>query len=87
MNVENFTLENSISLYPNPTKKEFFIKSTIVNLDKVEIYDVSGRLISQIDVSNASRTIPVNLAGASKGMYFVNIHSDINFITKKLVIE
>lgn len=87
LNVENFTLENSISLYPNPTKKEFFIKSTIVNLDKVEIYDVSGRLISQIDVSNASRTIPVNLAGASKGMYFVNIHSDINFITKKLVIE
>ncbi len=87
LSVEDNNLENTISLYPNPTKQQFFIKSTSVNLDKVEIYDVSGRLISEIDVSDASRTIPINLIGASKGMYFVNIHSDTNFITKKLVLE
>jgi hypothetical protein len=87
LSVEDNTLENSISLYPNPAKQQFFIKSAVVNLDKVEIYDVSGRLISEFDVSEASRTIPVNLLGASKGVYFVNLHSEGRYITKKLVIN
>jgi len=87
LGVEDNSLENSISIYPNPTKQQFFIKSAFVNLDKVEIYDVSGRLISEIDVSDASRTKTINLINVSKGMYFVNIHSENAFFTKKLIVD
>ncbi|WP_396602842.1 T9SS type A sorting domain-containing protein [Algibacter sp. R77976] len=88
LNVEEYDLENSISIYPNPANQQFFIKLSTGNLDKVEIYDVSGRLISQLDLTTSSSgTIPVNMAGASKGMYFVNVHSGVNYTTKKLIIE
>lgn len=86
--VEDLNMENSIALYPNPTKKQFFIEnSSSLKLERVEIFDVSGRLISDIDVSNTSSVKTINLENTSKGMYFVNIYSGSNFITKKLLVE
>jgi hypothetical protein len=49
LSIEDNTLEEGITLYPNPAKNEFFIKSAYLNLDKIEIYDISGRLVSDID--------------------------------------
>ncbi|WP_298494375.1 T9SS type A sorting domain-containing protein [uncultured Algibacter sp.] len=87
LSVEDINLENSVSVYPNPTKQKIYIDSPSYSLDRIEIYDVSGRLISQIDVSNSSNFNTINLENTSKGMYFVNIYSGVNFITKKIVVE
>ncbi len=81
-------LNAGIKVYPNPTKGDFFISNDgTINLEKVIVYDVSGRLIAQRDISNTSRLKTISLKSASKGMYFVNIHSDTAFITKKLILE
>ena len=80
-------VENEITLYPNPANKQLYIKSSFANLDQVVIYDVSGRLILDIDVSNTPETKIINLENTSKGMYFVNIYSENTFITKKLIVE
>ena len=87
LSVEDNNLENDITLYPNPAKQQFFIKSTFVNLNKVVIYDISGRMVSDFDFSETSRTKIINLINVSKGMYFVNIHFENRYITKKLVID
>ena len=85
LSVEDNELENSITIYPNPTRKEFFIKNTSTSkIERVAIYDVRGRLVSDIDVLN---TLTIKLQNTSKGMYFVNIHSDNAFVTKKLIVE
>ncbi|WP_298340217.1 T9SS type A sorting domain-containing protein [uncultured Algibacter sp.] len=87
LSVEDNTLESGITLFPNPTKNEFFIKSSYVNIDKVEIYDVRGRLVSNIDISDATKNKTINMRNASQGLYFVNIHSEGRFITKKLILD
>jgi len=51
------------------------------------VYDVNGRLVSKVDVSNNSGLKTISLSGVSSGLYFVNIHSDITSITKKLVVK
>jgi hypothetical protein len=85
---ETNELNASIELYPNPTQGEFYINNErLVNLQSVVIYDVSGRLISQQDISSASPLIVVYLNGVSKGVYFVNIQSGNKTITKKIVLE
>ena len=85
---ERYELDGSIIIYPNPAKQQFFIKNTsFANLERVAVYDVSGRLVSDVDVSYTSRTKTINLINVSKGMYFVNIHSENAFITKKLIVE
>ncbi|WP_298556584.1 T9SS type A sorting domain-containing protein [uncultured Algibacter sp.] len=87
LSVDDNTLEEGIFLYPNPAKKEFFIKSSYLNIDRVEIYDVSGRLISDTDIFEGTRVKAINMNHASKGLYFVNIHSEERFITKKLILD
>lgn len=88
LSVEEEELRATIKVYPNPAKHQFFIKNeSFLNLEKVVIYDVSGRLISEHNISNTSRIKTINIEGASKGVYFVNIHSDNASITRKLIIN
>ena len=88
LSIEEEELKTAISIYPNPTKGQFFIKNeSSINLEKVVIYDISGRLISKYDISITSSRKTINLVGVSKGVYFVNIYSEAAFITRKIVID
>lgn len=88
LSVEEDELNNAISVFPNPATNHLFIKNdSFIALEKVIIYDVSGRLISNIDLSNSSKTKTINVVGMAKGVYFVNIHSENTRVTKKIVIE
>jgi hypothetical protein len=88
LGIEKDELSNAINVYPNPTKGEFFIATKeFINFDKAVVYDIGGRLISSHDISNGPKTKTINLMGASKGIYFVNIYSDKAVITKKMVLE
>ncbi|WP_418602279.1 T9SS type A sorting domain-containing protein [Hwangdonia sp.] len=88
LSVAEDELNNTISLYPNPAKNQFYInKASYINLEKAVIYDISGRLISEHDISNSSNTKTIKMQNASKGVYFVNIHSDLAVITKKIVLD
>jgi hypothetical protein len=88
LSVEEEELKDAVSIYPNPSKGSFNVKNTsLINLEKVVIYDISGRLISEYNMTNSSRIKTINLVGVSKGMYFINIHSKRGRITKKLILE
>lgn len=88
LGIKEDELNAGIKLYPNPTKGDLFISNDgTINLEKVVVYDVSGRLITQQDISNTSRLKTISLNNASKGVYFVTIHSDIANITKKVIIN
>ena len=88
LGVNEDKLNAGVKVYPNPTKGDFFISNDgTINLEKVIVYDVSGRLIAKMDISNSSRLKTISLKSASKGIYFVNIHSDNAFVTKKLVLN
>ncbi|MEW4923224.1 T9SS type A sorting domain-containing protein [Algibacter sp. 2305UL17-15] len=85
---EEETLNKGVSMYPNPARSKFQIKNeSSIAIEKAIIYDISGRLISSHNFSNTSRTHTIGIEGISKGLYFVNIHSEDAFITKKLILE
>lgn len=84
----NEDLESSISVFPVPTKQQFYIKNeSVQKLDKVIIFDIRSRLIAEYDVTNNLNIISINLIGISKGVYFINIYSGNKIVTKKLLIE
>lgn len=88
LSVEEGELNNAISVFPNPTTNQFFIKNeSFINLQKAVIYDISGRQISEYDLSNSSNTKTISVIGMAKGVYFVNIHSENAGITKKIIVE
>lgn len=88
LSVKEDELNTAITVFPNPATNQFFIKKeSFINLQKAVIYDISGRQISEYDLSNSSNTKTINLVGMAKGVYFVNIHSENTRVTKKIVVE
>jgi hypothetical protein len=73
--VSGLSLENGISMYPNPARDEFVIKFQYTNAPAfVEIYDVSGKRVHSERV-NTNSTSPLRIAvkGLTTGTYLIKI--------------
>jgi len=82
--VENSKNKNTFSIYPNPVKNnELFVKGENLNkISKVQIYDLSGKLIETIEnpFRNSNK---INLKGLSKGNYILTTDS----YSTKFIVE
>jgi len=83
-----YNVLSELIIYPNPVKDNLYIQS---NLDwnikiKIEILDIQGRLLYSDDYylyTNTQKNIA--LSNLSKGLYFINLRSNNNSITKKFI--
>ncbi|MBF8150104.1 S8 family serine peptidase [Winogradskyella sp. F6397] len=93
LSTKDNALSNSLVVYPNPNKGEFTISfdSSLNNSSdvKVDIYDVSGRLVYKNTFVNDSvrfnRTI--SLSSVASGVYYANISQGTNSTTHKIIID
>ena len=86
--VNNYKLEQN---YPNPfnptTKITFNISRT--GLSRLEVFDISGKLISTIfdrNIQAGTQSVEFNAAGLSSGIYFYRLTSGSFSSTKKMVL-
>ena len=72
LSTENFENLNDLSVYPNPVQSELNFKNPKqVTLDKVEIFDIEGKLVKTFSkVDNQ-----INLENLDQGVYFVKVKS------------
>jgi len=73
----------SMKIYPNPVKEELEIDSGELQINSVEIVDLSGKMIYKFNNSINK----INVSELSQGFYFVKIETDKGVITKKIVKE
>tara|TARA_R110002051_G_scaffold160901_2_gene232490 strand:- start:12075 stop:18161 length:6087 start_codon:yes stop_codon:yes gene_type:complete len=82
------TLNNSVSLYPNPTKNQVTLGyAGLQVLTNASILDVNGKMIMNIDLTNFSQTKTISLNGFASGVYFVQINGTTESTVKKLIIQ
>ncbi len=77
---------NQIAVFPNPSNGIFNIAFGNLDPNKIEVYDISGKLILQknkLQVSDNQANI--DLSNASNGVYFVKISTENNTITKRII--
>lgn len=81
--VEN-SKEKAFSIYPNPVKNhELFVKGENLNkVLKVEIYDLSGKLIKNI-ANPFKNSNKINLHGLAKGVYILKTDNN----TTKFIVD
>ncbi|MCT2560778.1 T9SS-dependent M36 family metallopeptidase [Chryseobacterium herbae] len=67
--------KNTISIYPNPAKEEFYINFPSSTIGKVslEIYDMSGKLVSSEDKISPVARKAVSTNGLINGTYMVKV--------------
>jgi len=80
----NLVSEQSIIIFPNPTKDKISVSSS-ANVSDVEIYDVIGNSYS---ISKANNPNEWDIQHLSNGVYFIKIHlSNNNTIIKRFVVQ
>lgn len=88
--VDNLSLINKISLYPNPVSNG---KVTIGNLEeisltKVDVYNSLGLLVKSIGKNLKQNTLIIDVQDLSPGIYLLKIATEqYKTITRKLVIK
>lgn len=81
----NVDTSKALSIYPNPAKNEFFLKSTnnIVGKVSVEIFDASGKLISSQKIAASDA---VNTQSLVNGVYVVKVSGlGVNYSSKLMI--
>jgi len=66
------------AVYPNPFKDELYTKFYLTSKSKtvISIFDSQGSKVKELSffLSKGSTTLPINLYGLPKGIYFLNYH-------------
>ncbi len=85
--VEN-DMTNELTIYPNPAKNKFTIKSEIFSIDEtiVEIVDLFGQKIKTINIYFGESEVEVNAQGWSKGLYLIRMQSKAGFVANGKVM-
>ena len=66
-------VENEFEIYPNPATSYVNIKSEMTGKGEISIYDMTGRLVKNVSVSDLSNAM-INLSDIEKGIYLININ-------------
>ena len=82
---EDFELKN-IAIYPNPSTGLFTVSTGNKAIDKVEVYDISGKVVlSANNFSNANSQTILDMRNVSGGIYFVKITSEGQSTVKRII--
>lgn len=73
LSTEQQDIRKSISVFPNPVENVLFITSK--NLDHIEIFDITGKRLSTLNVNNNTQ-IRLNFSSYSSGTYFLKTTSE-----------
>jgi hypothetical protein len=79
------TVFDKMAVYPNPTKGELHIDNAIV--EKANVYDSLGKLVTTKIFAEGSINNTINLAGFPKGIYYIYFESKGATVVKKTIIE
>ena len=85
LGVSNSILNNSIAVFPNPTKGKVSItNNNTLEIEQISIYSISGELFSNKVNPN---TNSMDLSNLSKGVYFFKIKTNQGVLIKRIIIE
>ena len=90
LGVNEFSLEDSFVVYPNPNNGEFNVKlKSNSNQDiNIQVFDIRGRsVLNQTYNNTRDFNQNINLNNAQSGMYLLNVSDGERTATKKIIIE
>jgi hypothetical protein len=75
----------SVDVYPNPSNGVITLKSNGMVIDRVQILDITGRLVHAEEINAMSKTLQAE--HLSSGMYLLKISSNGQEMTKRISIR
>jgi len=86
VNTVDDTFTSDIKIYPNPGTDQINILMDNAPINAVQIYDIKGKVIKNIVVTNKSK-LRVDISDLEAGLYLVRVEGNTFVGAKKLVID
>jgi len=81
-------LSNAIVLYPNPANEQVTLSnSSNIALETAMIYDLNGKLVSQINLQDMQSERVIDVSSFATGVYMVQITGDQSSVVKRMIKE
>jgi len=79
--------DTGISLYPNPANELININTTSLIGAKtlIQIYNISGQLVIEKELSGYTNIVSLNVKSLTSGMYFVKVNNNNKVFTSKFI--
>lgn len=78
-------LSKNVSLYPNPASETISVVSKDIQIQKVELLNIAGQVISTLNAN--SMVVTVDISDVSSGVYFVRINAAEGMTVKQLIVK
>ena len=83
---QDFELSNAIALYPSPAEEQVTLSnSSSIKLEAAKVYDLKGKLISQIDLQDMQGERVIDVSSYATGVYVVHITGAQSSVVKRLI--
>ncbi len=79
-------VDYSTKVYPNPTKDIVYVSNQNFEIDKIEIYDIKGRIIKDIHGKTLSK-YQISTKDLNSGVYLMKIKTRNTEVNRKIIIE
>lgn len=70
-----------VNIYPNPATESITINSVSNDINRIEIYSITGRILKSIKKPIST----IDISNFSQGIYILKVYNAKNFIIKKFV--
>ena len=85
---QDYELSNAIALYPSPAKEHVTLSnSSSIQLKTATIYDLKGKLVSQINLQDMQSEKVINVSSYATGVYMVHIAGEQSSVVKRMIKE
>jgi PKD repeat protein len=89
LRVDQLSLENSISVYPNPSNGQFTLKIDLIEsqIINVELYNTIGQIITTRSVNHTtSSVLNFDITNEANGFYFIKLTTKEGIVTKRITV-
>ena len=85
---QDYELSNAIALYPSPAREHVTLSnSSSIKLKTATIYDLKGKLVSQINLQDMQSEKVINVSSYATGVYMVHIAGEQSSVVKRMIKE
>jgi len=78
---------SQIKIVPNPSAGLYTIEALNHPIEKIDVYDLSGRKIISFNYNNQTEIVKMNLEFLESGIYFIKIYSNHSELTRKIILN
>ena len=84
VNVNEYSHDTNVTVYPNPTNDKIYIV-TEAEIEEVVVYTITGVIVGQQSTDNRQQTLSIDLSELNAGIYFIKINTKEENIVKRII--